>query len=82
MEDVDPVEELHRIRREICKKAGGTPADYVRYYFELDKKNIAASKAAEATNPGKPDAVQTTPRRKPAKPSTRKPGQRRKAVAP
>ena len=86
MKDVDPIEELHRIRRQICKKAGGTPADYVRYYFEMDKKDLAASKAGEAALPKKTKAAQGKPRRKPAKPaaktSARNPSQRRKIVSP
>lgn len=82
VKDIDPVEELHKIRWEICKKAGGTPADYFRYYLEMDKK-IAADKAAEAANLREPKAVKSKPRRKPAaKVSTRKPAQRRKAATP
>lgn len=27
----DPIEELHKIRRKLYAKAGGTPAAYVRY---------------------------------------------------
>ena len=65
MRDVDPVEELHRIRWQICKKAGGTPADYFRYYLELDKKNIAAKKAGKAAKPGSVKAVPGKRRRKP-----------------
>ena len=84
MKDVDPVEELHKIRRAICKKAGGTTADYLRYYLEMDKENVAASKAAEAAATGKPKAAQSKPRRQPAKPRAkapaRKPVQRRKTV--
>ncbi len=64
MKDDDPVEELHRIRRQICKKAGGTPADYVRYYLEMDREKV---KAAEAAKPA-------------AKASARKPGARRRKV--
>lgn len=86
MKDVDPVEELHKIRRAICKKAGGTPEDYFRYYLEMDKKIVAASKAVEAAAPSKPKPVQSKPCRKPAKPaaklSARKPAQRRKVTAP
>ena len=78
----DPiVEELRRIRWRICKKAGGTPADYVRYYYEMDKKIFGESTAAEAAKPARTKAK---PRRKSAKPaakaSARKPRQRRKAV--
>ncbi len=45
MEEVDPVEELHEIRKAICKEAGGTPAAYARYYFEMSRKRVAAGKA-------------------------------------
>ena len=50
----DPiVEELRRIRWRICKKAGGTPADYVRYYYEMDKKSSArASQLKRRSRPG------------------------------
>ncbi len=83
MRDVDPVEELHRIRRQICKKAGGTPADYVRYYLELDREKVAASKAAEVeAKPAKTKTVQSKHSRKSAKPTVRKPGQRSKTVTP
>ena len=75
MKDVDPVEELHRIRRQICKKAGGTPADYVRYYLEMDREKVAAEKAAEAAR-----SARRKRGRKQAEASARKPGQRRKAV--
>ncbi len=84
MKDTDPVEELHRIRWQICKKAGGAPADYVRYYYEMDKKIFGESNAAEAAASGTLKTVQGKPRRKSAKPaakpSARKQGQRRKAV--
>jgi hypothetical protein len=83
--DIDPVEELHRIRRQICKEAGGTTEDYFRYYLEMDREKVAARKAAEAgATPARTKAVQSKPRRKSAKPAAkvaaRKPGQRRKAV--
>ncbi len=84
MKDIDPVEELHKIRRAICKKAGGTPADYFRYYLELDKKNIAASKAAEAAASSKLKVAESKSRRQPAKPrskaTVRKAAPRRKSV--
>ncbi len=81
----DPiVEELRRIRWRICKKAGGTPADYVRYYYEMDKKIFGESNATEAAKPARTKAVQSKSRRKSAKPtakvSSRKSGQRRKTV--
>ncbi len=82
----DPiVEELHRIRWRICKKAGGTPEDYFRYYYEMDKEKVAARKAAEAgALPARTKAAPSKPRRKSAKPaaraSARKPASRRKTV--
>ena len=86
MNDIDPIEELHEIRRAICKKAGGTTADYLPYYLEMDKKHVAASKAAEAAASSKPKATESKSRRLPAKPrakaAVRKPDQRRKAVKP
>lgn len=88
MKDVDPVEELHKIRWAICKKAGGTPADYARYYLEMDRERVAAeSKTAKAKAPKKPKAAQDKSQRKTTKPAAkpsavRKSGQRRKAVAP
>jgi hypothetical protein len=81
----DPiVEELRRIRWRICKKAGGTPADYVRYYYEMDKKIFGESNATETAKPARTKAAPSKPRRKSAKPAAkvavRKPRQRRKAV--
>jgi hypothetical protein len=76
MRDVDPVEELHRIRRKICKKAGGTPADYVRYYLEMDREKVAAAEAAKLAE-GKRGRKSPKPA---AKTSARKPAQRRKTV--
>ena len=71
--DIDPVEELHRIRRALYKKAGGTPEAYVRYLLEQQKQY--ADRLVDLSKP----------RRKAAKPaasnSTRKPGRRGKAVA-
>ncbi len=82
--DVDPVEELHRIRKQICKEAGGTTEDYLRYYLEMDREKVAASNAAEAAKPAQTKAVQSKPRRKSAKPaakaSSHKQGWRHKAV--
>jgi hypothetical protein len=84
MKEIDPVEELHRIRQRICKKAGGTPADYVRYYYEMDKKIFGESNTAEGVLPARTKAAPSKPRRKSAKPaartSSRKPRQRRRAV--
>lgn len=38
MEDMDPIDELHDIRRKIVAKAGGTPAALMRYLRSLEKK--------------------------------------------
>jgi hypothetical protein len=37
-DDIDPIEEIHRIRREMYAEAGGTPAAFVRYLRALEKK--------------------------------------------
>ena len=82
--DVDPVEELHRIRKQICKEAGGTTEDYLRYYLEMDREKVAASKIAEAAKPARANTVQSKRSRKSTKPavkaSARQQRQRRKAV--
>ncbi len=38
MEDLDPIEELHEVRRKIVAKAGGTPAALMRYLRSLEKR--------------------------------------------
>ncbi len=38
MEDMDPIEELHEVRRKIVAKAGGTPTALMRYLRSLEKK--------------------------------------------
>jgi len=38
MEEMDPIEELHEVRRKIVAKAGGTPAALMRYLRSLEKK--------------------------------------------
>ena len=85
MNDVDPVEELHKIRRAICKKAGGTTADYFRYYLEMDKEKASGSKDTKAVISGKPKAEQNKPRQQPAKPRAKaidhKSRQQRKVLA-
>ncbi len=68
--DIDPVEELHEIRRKLYKKAGGTPEAYVRYLME--QQNQYADRLVDFSRPG---AVKNKTRRKSAKQ-----GQRRKAV--
>lgn len=52
MKEIDPVEELHKIRRAICKEAGGTPAAYAQYYYEMSQKRLAADKAARKGKKG------------------------------
>lgn len=47
MKEIDLVEELHKIRRAICKEAGGTPAAYAQYYYEMSQARLAADKAAQ-----------------------------------
>ncbi len=37
MEEMDPIEELHEVRRKIVAKAGGTPAALMRYLRSLEK---------------------------------------------
>ncbi len=76
MKEIDPVEELHKIRQAICKEAGGTPAAYARYYFELSQERIAAKKPAPAGSKHLKPSVKPD-----AKASVRKAGKRRKTVA-
>ncbi|MDR1534848.1 MAG: hypothetical protein LBU64_07100 [Planctomycetota bacterium] len=52
MKEIDPVEELHKIRGAICKEAGGTPAAYAQYYYEMSQKRLAADKAAQKVKEG------------------------------
>ncbi len=77
--DIDPVEELHRIRRKLYKKAGGTPEAYIRYFMEQQKQY-----ADRLVDFSKPETAQSKPRRKPAKAavrgSARQLGRRAKAV--
>lgn len=56
MKEIDPVEELHKIRRAIMKEAGGTPKAYAQYYYEMSQKRLADSKAAHQgkESPAKP----------------------------
>lgn len=80
MDEIDPIEELHKTRRKLIAKAGGTLDAYIRHIMEDQKKNprglVDFSKSESAQN--KPLRKST----KPAKASTRKTGLRRKAVAP
>lgn len=62
--DVDPVEELHKIRRAIWKEAGGTPDAYAQYYYEISQKRIVAGKTEKS-----PKTLRKTPK---AKTPTRK----------
>ncbi len=75
MKEIDPVEELHEIRRAICKEAGGTPAAYARYYYEMSQRRIAA---ANATTPNDKKALTKPTERTPARTHGKRP---RKAVA-
>jgi hypothetical protein len=76
MKEVDPIEELHQIRRKIFKEAGGTPESLVRYYIKRQKQY--ADRLVDLSKPG---SAQNTPRKHPTKPAPKaKPGTRRKAV--
>ncbi len=37
-DDIDPIEEIHTIRKAMYAEAGGTPAGFVRYLRELERK--------------------------------------------
>lgn len=65
----DPVEELHKIRRQMLKEAGGL-AGYMRQIREYEKQHPE----------GRVDLSQK-PAQTRAKSPARKPGQRRKAAA-
>ena len=39
MDEIDPIEELHEIRRKIIAKAGGTFDAYMRQIMEQQKQN-------------------------------------------
>ncbi len=81
MDEVDPIEEIHEIRRKLIAKAGGTLDAYVRHIMEQQKLNPDG-----LVDLSKPKVAQQKRQRKSAMPaakiSTRKTGQRRKAVAP
>ena len=47
MKEIDPVEELHKIRKAICKEVGGTAAAYAQYYYEMSQKRLIADKASQ-----------------------------------
>ncbi len=64
MNDTDPIEEIHEIRRKLMEKAGGTPEAYVRHIMEQQKLNPDG-----LVDLSKPTATQKKPRRKPAKPA-------------
>ncbi len=65
MKDIDPIDELHEVRRKILAEAGGTPAALMRYLRALEKKEAAKDTLAKSA----------------AKAPTRRPGKRSKAVA-
>lgn len=62
MDEVDPIEEIHEIRRKLMKKAGGTPEAYFRYIMEQQRQNPKG-----LVDLSKSRAVANKPRRKPAK---------------
>ena len=49
-DDIDPIEEIHKIRKAMYAEAGGTPAGFVRYLRALEKKRAKrpAKRAAAA----------------------------------
>ena len=51
MEDMDPVEELHEIRKKIVAEAGGSPAGLMRYLRSLEKREArkTAGRAAKTS---------------------------------
>lgn len=73
MKEIDPVEELHKIRKVIMKEAGGTPKAYAQYYYEMSQKRLAAGKAAQ-----KDKESPVKPKQKAA---TRNSGKRQRKVA-
>lgn len=58
-DDIDPVEEMHRIRAEMYAEAGGTPAAFVRYLRALEKKRERKPGRRDASGPSR-----ATPRRR------------------
>lgn len=50
MDEIDPIEELHEIRRRLYAEAGGTPEAYVRYLraFEEARQKDLAKKTAKS----------------------------------
>ncbi len=59
-DDIDPIEEIHKIREKMYAEAGGTPAAFVRYLRALEKKRT--QKSAKRTVPA--SSRKTTKRRK------------------
>ncbi len=53
MEDTDPIEELHEVRRKIVAKAGGTPAALMRYLRSLEKKESQTPAKRTAKTPAR-----------------------------
>ncbi len=73
MNEDDPVEELHKIRQAIWKKAGGTPEAYAQYYYEIGQRRLAVSKATCKDKALSAKAINKT--------GSRKLGRQRKKIA-
>ncbi len=65
MNEIDPIEELHEIRRKLIAKAGGTLDAYVRQVMKRQKRNPEG-----LVDLSKPGAAQRKPSRKSAKTAT------------
>ncbi len=49
IDDIDPIEEIHNIRKAMYAEAGGTPAAFARYLRELEQKNAKRQTTASPT---------------------------------
>ncbi len=47
--DIDPIEEIHKIRKAMYAEAGGTPAGFVRYLRTLEKMRKKSTKRTVAS---------------------------------
>lgn len=65
MDELDPVEELHEIRRRLIEKAGGTLDAYVRHVMERQQRNPAG-----LVDLSKPRTARRKASRKPAQAAT------------
>ncbi len=72
-EEDDIIEELHRIRWQIYKEAGGTPEAYARFYMKMGQERLAAE-AKRRT------AAATDAAKKRVKPAAAKAAKRRRTV--